>query len=137
MKHSLLIIGSGWAGSTLATSLDENKYSITVISPETTTPYTPLLASAACGLYDFNVVETPVRHTSKNIKFIKARVESVDFEAKKLQCTPTFSDLPVKEFSLDYDIVVICPGVRSHFPSSKQYSKYQTVHQPNVRHTRG
>jgi len=118
MKQSILIIGSGWAGSTLATSLEETKYSITVISPETTTPYTPLLASAACGLYDFNVVETPIRHTGKNIKFIKARVESIDFEAKKVQCTPAFLDIPIKEFSLDYDIVVICPGVSPHLLAS-------------------
>ena len=52
-KHAILIIGSGWAGATLSDGLDESKYSITVVSPETTTPFTPLLASAACGLYDF------------------------------------------------------------------------------------
>jgi NADH:ubiquinone reductase (non-electrogenic) len=112
MKQSIVIIGSGWAGSTLSTSLDESKYSITVISPETTTPYTPLLASAACGLYDFNIVEIPIRHTTKRIKFIKARVERIDFKAKTVHCTPTFSDLAVKEFGLDYDMVVIAPGVR-------------------------
>lgn len=110
-KESVIIIGSGWAGSTLSTSLDESKYSITVISPETTTPYTPLLASAACGLYDFNLVETPIRHTTKKVKFVKARVNDIDFVGRTVQCTPTFSDLAVKEFSLDYDIVVIAPGV--------------------------
>jgi len=118
MKQSILIIGSGWAGSTLATSLDETKYSITVISPETTTLYTPLLASAAYGLYDFNIVATPVRHTSKNIKFIKARVESIHFEAKKVQYTPAFSHIPIEKFSLSYDIVIICPGVGPHLLAS-------------------
>jgi NADH:ubiquinone reductase (non-electrogenic) len=116
VKQSTIIIGSGWAGSTLSTSLDESKYSITVISPETTTPYTPLLASAACGLYDYSVVETPIRHTNKRIKFIKARVESIDFKAKTVSCTPTFDDLAVKGFKLDYDIVVIAPGVCLCFP---------------------
>lgn len=48
-----MIVGSGWAGATISTALDERKYKITVVSPEETTPYTPLLASAACGLYDF------------------------------------------------------------------------------------
>jgi NADH:ubiquinone reductase (non-electrogenic) len=112
-RKEILIIGSGWAGSTLATNLDSNKYSITVISPETTTPYTPLLASAACGLYEFNLVETPVRHTNKRIKFVKARVESIDFKAKNVKCIPAFDDLAVKEFVLDYDVVVIAPGVSS------------------------
>ncbi|KAH8591210.1 pyridine nucleotide-disulfide oxidoreductase-domain-containing protein [Bisporella sp. PMI_857] len=109
-KQSIVIIGSGWAGATMSTALDETKYSITVISPETTTPYTPLLASAACGLYDFNVVETPIRHTKKQIKFIKALVEKIDFESKKLHCKPTFDDLPVRDFELDYDIIAIAPG---------------------------
>jgi NADH:ubiquinone reductase (non-electrogenic) len=111
MKQSIVIIGSGWAGSTLSTSLDGNRYSITLISPETTTPYTPLLASAACGLYDFNIVETPVRHTKKRIKFIRALVREIDFQNKSIKCIPAFSDLAVKEFSLNYDIVVIAPGV--------------------------
>jgi NADH:ubiquinone reductase (non-electrogenic) len=111
-KQSILIIGSGWAGATLSDGLDESKFSITVVSPETTTPYTPLLASAACGLYDFSIVETPIRHTKRHIKFIKARVEAIDFKSKTVKCTPTFLDLPVKEFSLDYDVIAIAPGVR-------------------------
>lgn len=113
-KQSVVIIGSGWAWATLSGSLDESKYSITVISPETTTPHTPLLASAACGLYDFNLVETPIRRTRKKIKFIKAVVENIDFKAKTVQCTPAFLDtvaLPVEKFETGYDIVVIAPGV--------------------------
>jgi NADH:ubiquinone reductase (non-electrogenic) len=110
-RKEVIIIGSGWAGSTLATSLDETKHSITVISPETTTPYTPLLASAACGLYEFNLVETPIRHTNKKIKFVKAEVEGIDFKAKTVRCIPAFDDLSVKDFVLQYDIVVIAPGV--------------------------
>jgi NADH:ubiquinone reductase (non-electrogenic) len=110
-RREIVIIGSGWAGSTLATSLDETKYSITIISPETSTPCTPLLASAACGLYEFNLVETPIRHTNKRIKFVKARVDSIDFKAKTVKCIPAFEDLIVKEFVLNYDIVVVAPGV--------------------------
>lgn len=52
-RKTVVIVGTGWAGATLSTSLDERKYRIMVVSPEETTPYTPLLASAACGLYDF------------------------------------------------------------------------------------
>ncbi|TAQ88978.1 hypothetical protein B7494_g2696 [Chlorociboria aeruginascens] len=110
LRKEVVIIGSGWAGATLSTALDETKYSITVISPETTTPYTPLLASAACGFYDFSTVETPIRHTGKRVKFVKARAESIDFEAKTVKCIPAFDDLTIKEFDLDYDVLVIAPG---------------------------
>ncbi|KUJ12770.1 FAD/NAD(P)-binding domain-containing protein [Mollisia scopiformis] len=109
-KQNILIIGSGWAGSTLATSLDENKFSITVVSPESTTPYTPLLASAACGLYDYSLVETPIRHTGKRMKYIKARVLDIDFKGKNVKCQSVFEDAPTNEFVIDYDIVVVAPG---------------------------
>jgi NADH:ubiquinone reductase (non-electrogenic) len=53
----------------------------------------------------------------KKIKFIKAVVEDIDFKAKTVQCAPAFPDkvaLPVDKFSLDYNIVVIAPGVSPH-----------------------
>lgn len=56
-------------------------------------------------------METPIRHTNKKIKFVKARVESIDFKGKTIKCIPAFDDLAVREFELDYDIVVIAPGV--------------------------
>ncbi len=114
-KQNILIIGSGWAGSTLATSLDESKFSITVVSPESTTPYTPLLASAACGLYDYSLVETPIRHTGKRIKYIKARVQEIDFKGKNAKCQAVLEDAPVNNFELEYDILVIAPGVSPFF----------------------
>lgn len=55
-RRHVVVVGTGWAGATLSTALDERKYKVTVVSPEETTPYTPLLASAACGLYDFGYV---------------------------------------------------------------------------------
>ncbi|KAL3427630.1 hypothetical protein PVAG01_01139 [Phlyctema vagabunda] len=108
-KKTVIIIGSGWAGSTLSTSLDERQFSITVVSPSSTTPYTPLLASAACGLYDFSTVETPIRHTGKKIKFVKASVQKIDFKNKKCFCKPVF-DVGITEFVLEYDIIVLTPG---------------------------
>ena len=56
-------------------------------------------------------METPVRHTSKHFKFIKARVGDIDFKSKTVKCIPEFEDLADKEFILSYDIVVIAPGV--------------------------
>ena len=109
-RSRVVIVGSGWAGATLCSTLSDVKYSITVVSPETTTPYTPLLASAAAGLYDFSLVETPIRHTKKNIKFIKARVEAVDFGSKTCRCAPYFDDLGLESFELGYDHLILAPG---------------------------
>jgi len=42
-RTSIVIVGSGWAGYTISQKLDDKKFAITVISPEETSPYTPLL----------------------------------------------------------------------------------------------
>jgi NADH:ubiquinone reductase (non-electrogenic) len=110
-RKEVITIRSGWVGSALATSLNETKYSITVISPETTTPYTPLLASTACELHEFNLVETPIRYKNKNFKFAKAKVDGIDFRTKIVKCIPVFEELSVNTFFLNYDLVVIAPGV--------------------------
>ena len=109
-RPRIVIVGSGWAGATLCDKLDDKKYSISLISPETTTPYTPLLASAAAGLYDFSLVEIPIRHSKKNIKYVKGRVQTVDFVGKKCVCTPFFDSLSIKEFELPYDFLLLAPG---------------------------
>ena len=109
-RQDVLIVGSGWAGSTICDKLSTDKYNITVISPSSTTPYTPLLASAACGLYDFSLVETPVRHEKSPIKFVQGKVRTIDFEKKSCRCRPFFDGLEDERFELSYDIVILAPG---------------------------
>jgi NADH:ubiquinone reductase (non-electrogenic) len=106
----LVIVGTGWSGYTLAHEIDTNKYDVTVISPESTTPYTPLLASAACGLFNFSLAEEPVRHKSKAIRFYQAWVTNVDFEKRVCVCRPAFDALSDRTFEVAYDHIVIAPG---------------------------
>jgi len=75
-----MINGTDWAGWTLARNLDDKKFNVVTISPQSTSPYTPLLANAACGLFDFSFAEEPVRRISQNFRYIKALVDNVDFE---------------------------------------------------------
>ncbi|CAN8098552.1 unnamed protein product [Discula destructiva] len=112
-RKKVVVVGTGWAGATLSTALDERKYKVTVVSPEETTPYTPLLASAACGLYDFSIVETPIRHQTLDLRYIKARVENVSFADKLCKCVPAFDNAPEtapEQFDLPYDYLVLAPG---------------------------
>lgn len=116
-KERIAIIGTGWAGYALAHGLDLNKFSVIVVSPDTTSTMTPLLASVACGLFDFRLAQEPIRHKSRGIKYIKAWVIHIDFEEKTLSCYPAFSHLTmsesnVHEFQVHYDKVVIAPGTR-------------------------
>lgn len=42
-REHVVIIGTGWAGYNVSQNLDDKKFDITIISPEDTSPYTPLL----------------------------------------------------------------------------------------------
>ncbi|KAM0710295.1 hypothetical protein Q7P35_002657 [Cladosporium inversicolor] len=96
-KPTLAIIGTGWAGYTLSQHLSPAKYAVHIISPLRTIQYTPLLASAACGLFDFRLAEEP-------------RAES-DFEKHTILCKPAVEDLERnRDFEVKYDKIVIAPG---------------------------
>ncbi|KAL8728923.1 MAG: hypothetical protein Q9166_005090 [cf. Caloplaca sp. 2 TL-2023] len=109
----IIIIGSGWAGFYLAEYLNTAIYSVTIVSPRRTSAYTPLLASAACGLFNFYLAEEPVRSKTRKCRFVKANVLGVDFKAQSVRCAPAFEDddtVSNEEFDLDYDYLVLAPG---------------------------
>lgn len=130
-KQSLAIIGTGWAGFTLSQKAALSRYNITVISPLRTVQYTPLLASAACGLFNFRLAEEPVRRRSRadGVAFYKARATAIDFGARVVRCRPDVrlgdGDPNVQEarkssgdgnggeeeeFEVRYDKLCIAPG---------------------------
>lgn len=106
----IVVVGSGWAGLTLCHKLDDKKYTITVISPQATCPYTPLLASTACGLFHSSLAEEPIRQKNKALKYVQATVTDVDFKRKACACSPAFSSLSDQTFEIEYDILVLAPG---------------------------
>lgn len=109
----IVVIGSGWAGFYLAEFLSTTAYAVTVVSPRRTSAYTPLLASAACGLFNFYLAEEPVRSKTRKCRFIKANVLGVDFGARRVQCAPAFEDdeaISNENFDLEYDYLILAPG---------------------------
>jgi len=116
-RERIVIVGTGWAGFNVSQLLDCKKFNITVISPNDTSPYTPLLASAACGLFDFTLAEEPIRHKSKNITYYKGIVESVDFNMNICKCRSTCDVEGVagnKQFNVFYDQLILAPGCVSN-----------------------
>lgn len=60
-----------------------------------------------------SIVETPIRHQTKDLRYLKARVEDVDFESKICKCIPAFDQLAgaaPKQFDLPYDHLILAPG---------------------------
>lgn len=122
-KPCLAIIGSGWGGFTLSQKVSLAKYNIVVISPIRTIQYTPLLASAACGLFNFRLAEEPVRRKRRHeVQYYKATAENIDFEKRIIRCKAAAhiegGDDAKKSnessnseiFEVKYDKVCIAPG---------------------------
>jgi NADH:ubiquinone reductase (non-electrogenic) len=109
-KQTIAIIGSGWGGYNLAHSLDTSKYDVMVISPEATSAITPLLASAACGLFYPQLAQEPIRRKHLDVQYVKAYVQNIQFKEKTMICQPAFDSLKDEQFKISYDKVVIAPG---------------------------
>lgn len=60
-----------------------------------------------------SIVETPIRHQTRDIRYIKASVDNVNFDDKKCTCFPAIQELgsaTPNEFTLSYDHLVLAPG---------------------------
>jgi NADH:quinone reductase (non-electrogenic) len=85
---------------------------------------TPLLASAACGIFDFQIAEEPVRRfgNAGRVQKYQVHVQDVDLEGQIVRCRAEVGsngDARVVgeeggegegEFELDYDKLILAPG---------------------------
>jgi NADH:ubiquinone reductase (non-electrogenic) len=128
-KPTLVIVGTGWAGWTLSQELGKisspyNKtHNIIILSPYRTMALTPLLASAACSIFDLRMAEEPVRRLSlsPSVQKYQVEVKAIDTKAKTIKCTPaigsngdarrpTFRGVDAHDFQVSYDVLVLAPG---------------------------
>jgi NADH dehydrogenase FAD-containing subunit len=112
-RERLVVVGSGWVGLYFAQYIDTKKYHVSIISPSRTSPYTPLLASAAVAIIPFRYAEESVRSKGRDVSFLEANVTAVDMHAKSVSCEAAFPDdehLSERKFSLKYDKLILSPG---------------------------
>jgi hypothetical protein len=114
-RERLVVVGSGWVGLYLAQYVNTDKYHVSIVSPNRTSPYTPLLASAAVALVPFRYAEESIRSKGRDVRFLEANVTAVDMQTKSISCEAAFEDDPhlsSKKFDLPYDKLVLAPGCR-------------------------
>ncbi|KAF2687808.1 pyridine nucleotide-disulfide oxidoreductase-like protein [Lentithecium fluviatile CBS 122367] len=92
-RERVVILGSGWAGYTVARELDAKKYQAVVVSPRSYFVFTPLLASTSVGTLEFRTALEPVRTRRRtNFSFFQGWADSVDFKAKKISIEEAVDD---------------------------------------------
>ncbi|XP_068667535.1 external alternative NAD(P)H-ubiquinone oxidoreductase B1, mitochondrial-like isoform X2 [Aristolochia californica] len=119
-KKTLVVLGTGWAGTSFLKNLDSSQYDVQVVSPRNYFAFTPLLPSVTCGTVEARSIVEPVRKIvskkNKDIQFLEAECVKIDVANKKVICRASH-DLNLEgnvEFHLNYDILVIGLGAQSN-----------------------
>ncbi|KAF3679718.1 External alternative NAD(P)H-ubiquinone oxidoreductase B2, mitochondrial [Capsicum baccatum] len=117
-KKKIVVLGTGWAGTSFLKNLKDPSYDVQVISPRNYFAFTPLLPSVTCGTVESRSVVEPIRNIIRkkhvNGYYWEAECIKIDPENKKVYCR---SNLNIngngkEEFAVDYDYLVIATGAR-------------------------
>src|SRR6266536_2809996 len=109
--RTIVIVGGGFAGTTLARELDGNLppgCEMVLISEESYTTFNPLLAEALGASVFPEQVVAPIRQMLSRGRFIMGRVTAVDAAAKILTCTTLAGETQV-----EYEHLVLAFGSRA------------------------
>ncbi|CAN6173329.1 unnamed protein product [Urochloa humidicola] len=81
-KKKVLVLGTGWAGTSFLKNLDCSRYEVKVISPRNYFAFTPLLPSVTCGTVEPRSIIEPTRRMfekkSKDVTFYEAECFKID-----------------------------------------------------------
>ncbi|VFQ93821.1 unnamed protein product [Cuscuta campestris] len=117
-KKKVLVLGTGWGGTSFLKDLDISSYDVQVVSPRNYFAFTPLLPSVTCGTVEARSIVEPIRNIIKKrkgeIKFWEAECLKIDAKGKRVHCRSLIDENLVgkNDFSLDYDYLVVAVGAR-------------------------
>jgi NADH dehydrogenase len=125
----IVILGGGFAGMKTAESLEhqflhDRSVSITLISETNALLFTPMLAEVAGSSLEPSHISTPLRSSLPRTNFVRATVESVDLEKRRvtLAADPTFSEGAPRE--IPYDQLVLALGAVSNYLGMADVQKH-------------
>lgn len=67
-KKKVVVLGTGWAGTSFLKNLKDPSYEVHVVSPRNYFAFTPLLPSVTCGTVEARSIVEPVRNIVKKVK---------------------------------------------------------------------
>ncbi|KAL2457916.1 External alternative NAD(P)H-ubiquinone oxidoreductase B1 [Forsythia ovata] len=117
-KKKVVVLGTGWAGTSFLKDLDLKSYDVQVVSPRNYFAFTPLLPSVTCGRVEARSIVEPVRNIIKKrsgeIQFWEAECLKIDPANKKVICCSNVEENAARndKFSLEYDYLVIAVGAQ-------------------------
>ncbi|GJZ84035.1 external alternative NAD(P)H-ubiquinone oxidoreductase B2, mitochondrial-like protein [Tanacetum coccineum] len=113
-KKKVVVLGTGWAGTSFLRNLKNSSYDVQVISPRNYFMFTPLLPSVTVGTVEARSVVEPIRRIVEkknvNVNFCEAECFKIDAKNKKVYCRSIENEK--EEFVVDYDYLVVAMGAR-------------------------
>ncbi|XP_061336805.1 external alternative NAD(P)H-ubiquinone oxidoreductase B3, mitochondrial-like [Gastrolobium bilobum] len=119
-KKKVVVLGTGWAGTSFLKNMKSSSYDIHVVSPRNYFAFTPLLPSVTIGTVEARSIVEPIRSVARksgvNIQFSEAECYKIDPKNNKVYCRAGQDKKlgGLEEFSIDYDYLVIAMGARSN-----------------------
>ncbi|KAI5656956.1 hypothetical protein M9H77_25749 [Catharanthus roseus] len=119
-KKKVVVLGTGWAGTSFLKNLKDPSYEVEVISPRNYFAFTPLLPSVTCGTVEGRSIVEPIRNIIRkknvHINYCEAECVRIDAENKKVYCRSNLDNTldGIEEFVVDFDYLVISVGARSN-----------------------
>ncbi|TVU08592.1 hypothetical protein EJB05_42001 [Eragrostis curvula] len=115
-KKKVLVLGTGWAGTSFLRNLDCSRYEVKVVSPRNYFAFTPLLPSVTCGTVEPRSIIEPIRRMfekkSKAVTFYEAECFKIDASNKTVHCRSAVGTNfdGNGDFMLEYDYLVVALG---------------------------
>src|SRR5512134_3432130 len=106
-RARLVVLGSGFAGYSLARNLPRDLFEVTVVAPRNYFVFTPLLPSAVAGTVELRSILEPVRRRVRYARMVEAAAQRVDFERRVVHCRSAVSD---EELEIPFDLLAIAVG---------------------------
>ena len=112
-KPRVVVVGAGFGGLRVAKGLRGKGFAVVVVDQHNYHTFMPLLYQVATAALEPEQIIYPVRgiFDTRSIRFLMARVDSVDLAAKTLQTTRGI---------LDYDYLVLAAGSVTNFFGQKE-----------------
>lgn len=66
-KKKVVVLGTGWAGTSFLKNIKDASYEIQVISPRNYFAFTPLLPSVTCGTVEARSIVEPIRNIVRKV----------------------------------------------------------------------
>ncbi|KAL6544782.1 External alternative NAD(P)H-ubiquinone oxidoreductase B2, mitochondrial [Orobanche minor] len=119
-KKRVVVLGTGWAGTSFLKNLKNSSYDVQVISPRNFFAFTPLLPSVTCGTVEARSIVEPIRNIVRkknvDIQYWEAECFKIDAENRKVYCQSHLAGggNAKEEIIVDYDYLVISVGARAN-----------------------